>query len=120
MRRISRWSQGFQPGLDLRAALFQKGWQGEALAECLHRLVDIETGTIGRDFDEDAVRLAEIQRAEVMAVDRPARGQPKRGEALGPGLVLRAIGRAEGDMVDAARPLARRRQIGRASCRERV
>src|SRR5512133_2321297 len=66
--------------------------QGEALAEVLERLVDREAGPEGRDLEEDAARLPEVDRLEVEAVDH----------ALPPRFVLLRR-RGPGDVVDGSR-----------------
>ena len=58
-----------QPGLDLRAARLQERRQRQFLAERLHRLVGRKARAVGGDLEQDAVGLAEIQAAEIEAVD---------------------------------------------------
>ena len=58
-----------QPGLDLLALAFQERRQRKLLAELVHRLVGGEARAVGRDLEQDAIRLAEIERAEIEAVD---------------------------------------------------
>src|SRR5215213_7095347 len=91
-----------QPGLDRRTARLQKRRQRQLFAERLHRLVGRKTRAVGRDLEQNAVGLAEIQAAEIEAVDLAAVGDAEFVQALGPGVVLRLVGGAERDVVDAA------------------
>src|ERR1700737_4850237 len=58
-------SQRLQPGLDLRAARFQKRRQRQFFAKRFHRLVGREAGPVGGDLEQDAVRLAEIKTSKI-------------------------------------------------------
>src|SRR5712692_3180476 len=58
-----------QPRFDLRAARFQERRQRQFFAERFHRLVGGETGAVGGDLEQYAVRLAEIQAAKIKPVD---------------------------------------------------
>ena len=71
------------------------------LAEGLLRLVGGEAGPERGDLEQDAARLAEVDRAEVEAVDD--RGRPRAGlrDAVAPRLVL-VQRRRPGDVVDRA------------------
>src|SRR5205814_7255548 len=69
--------------------------------EVLERLVDVEAGADRRDLEEDAARLAEVDRAEVEAVDDRRGGAAGLEDALLPGLVLLGC-RGPGDVVDGA------------------
>src|SRR5262249_31160903 len=62
-------------GLDLAATRLQKAWKLELAPEAFHRLVHREAGLVGRDLEQDSARLAEIHRAEVIAVDLLGRHQ---------------------------------------------
>src|SRR5829696_194161 len=90
-----------QDRLDLLPEVLVVGRQRELLAERLERLVDREAGAQGRDLEEHTARLAEVDRAEVEAVDH--RGGPASGldHALAPGLVVVHL-RGPGDVVNAA------------------
>src|SRR5919204_6209287 len=55
--------------LEALAQVLEGGRQREPLAEVLRRLVGREAGAEGGDLEEDAARLAEVDRAEVEAVD---------------------------------------------------
>src|SRR3984893_8820158 len=57
-----------QRRLDFLAARFQETRQLEVTAERGYRLVDGETGVVGRDLEEDAAGLAEVDRAEVLTI----------------------------------------------------
>jgi hypothetical protein len=67
----------------------------------LERLVDREARADGRDLEQHAARLAEVDRLEVEAVDHRRRMRPALGDAPLPGLVLVGRGR-EGDVMDTA------------------
>src|SRR5215210_7438283 len=73
--------------------------QREALAEVLERLVGREPGADRRDLEEDAARLAEVDRLEVEAVDDGRRRASAFEHALAPGFVLLGA-RGPGDVVD--------------------
>src|SRR6266851_3650060 len=100
-----------QSRFDLRAARLEERRQSEFLAELLHRLVAGKAGTVGGDLEQDAVRLAEIEAAEIEAVDLAAVGDAQLVEPRGPGMILRLVRRAEGDVMHAAGALARGRQV---------
>ncbi len=57
--------QRSQPRLDGRPLRLQEGRQRQALAEVLRILVEGEAGPVGRNLEEDAARLAEVDRAEL-------------------------------------------------------
>src|SRR3984893_491149 len=57
-----------QHRLDFLATRFQETRQLEVTAEGGYRLVDGETGVVGRDLEEDATGLAEVDRAEVLTI----------------------------------------------------
>ena len=62
--------------------VLEVGRQRELLAEVLERLVDGEARAQRRDLEEDAAGLAEVDRAEVEAVDHRGRaGRPPRSPA---------------------------------------
>src|SRR3954465_11864149 len=92
-----------QAGLNLLALSLQKGRQRQRFAQCLQRLIGREAGPIRGDLKQDAMRLPEVQAAEVEAVHRAARRQPQALEALGPGLVV-GIGDPEGYVMHASSP----------------
>ena len=58
-----------QAGFDLGAVGLEEGRQRESLAEVRRVLVGGEAGAVGGDLEEDAARLAEVERLEVVAVD---------------------------------------------------
>src|SRR4051812_29348448 len=96
-RGLLRISQRLQPGLDLRAPRLQERRQRQPLAELFQRLVGGEARPVGRDLEQDAVRLAEIETAEIVAVDLAAVRDVHGGEPLRPAVVLCLVGCAEGD-----------------------
>src|ERR1043166_872054 len=61
--------QRLQSGLDLGAPRLEERRQRQFLAEALHRLVRCKARTVGGDLEQDAVRLAKIQAAEIEPVD---------------------------------------------------
>ena len=73
-----------QVRFDLVAQVLEVGRQRELLAEVLERLVDGEAGADRRDLEEDAARLAEVDRAEVEAVDLRRRLGAARDRLLAP------------------------------------
>ncbi len=64
------------------------GRQRELLAEVLEGLVDREAGAQRGDLEEDAARLAEVDRAEVEAVDQRRRLRAGLDRAIPPCLVI--------------------------------
>ena len=79
------------------------------LAERLQRPVHDEARTVGRDLEQDAVRLPEVEAPEVKPVNRSA---GRHGSAAArPGAVI-GVGDAESDMVNAARAQLCYRDIG--------
>src|SRR5690349_2834060 len=58
-----------QHRLELVAEMLERGRQGQPLAEALERLVRREAGADRRQLEEDAIRLLEVDRLEVEAVD---------------------------------------------------
>src|SRR5215207_5862222 len=104
-----------EDGLDLLAEVLVGGRQGQLLAERLERLVDVEARAQGRDLEEDAARLPEVDRAEVEAIDHRCGPSPLADHPVAPGRVLIDL-RGPGDVVDAARALqaALLRRLGAA------
>ncbi len=60
----------------------------------------------------DPVRLAEVERAEVVALHLSGRRDAELADPLRPSRELRVVGGAEGDVVDAAGPFPRHRGVG--------
>ena len=79
------------------------------LAERLQRPVHDEARTVGRDLEQDAVRLPEVEAPEVKPVNRSA-GRHDSAAAR-PGAVI-GVGDAERDVVNAARAQLCYRDIG--------
>ncbi len=77
--------------------------EDERLAQVLGILVHGKTRTEGRDLEEDAARLAEVDRAEPEAVDDWSRSEAGRCDALAPRLVLVQC-RRPGDVVHGSGP----------------
>src|SRR2546423_12347165 len=78
------------------------GRERQLLAEVLERLVDGEARAEGRDLEQAAARLPEVDRAEVEAVDDRRRVRAALRDALLPRFVL-VLGRGPGDVVNRAR-----------------
>ena len=102
VRPGARIRQRRQHRLDLLAQVLERRRQREPLAEVLRILVRREARAERRDLEEHAARLAEVDRAEVEAVDHGRRLRAGRGDPLAPGLVL-LHRRGPGDVVDGAR-----------------
>src|SRR6516225_7003395 len=105
-------SQRRQPRFDLGAAILEEGRQRQALAELVERLVGSETGPIGGDLEEDAVRLAKIETLKVEPIYLAAVGDAHFAKPPRPGVVFLLVRRAEGDVVDGAGALDRGGEIG--------
>jgi hypothetical protein len=62
------WIENRQHALDLLATRFEKLRQLQIPTKGLDRLVDRKSRKIGRDLEQNAARLAEVDRAEVLTV----------------------------------------------------
>src|SRR5262249_7255497 len=69
------------------------GGKGQALAEMLERLVRREAGADGGDLEEDAARLAEVDRLEVETVDDGRGACARLEDPVAPRLVVLHLGR---------------------------
>src|SRR3954447_26806466 len=86
----------------------------ELLAEMFGIFVDGEAGREGRDLEQDAARLAEVDRAEVVAVEDLRHIAAGLDDPAAPLPLLFVAGRP-GDVVDGARArngIAHRRVVG--------
>jgi hypothetical protein len=91
-----------QDALDVRPAPLVAGRQLEARAELVQGLVGGEARRVGRDLEQDAAGLAEVDRVEVLPVDHGRDVEAEGGDALAPfALDLPRLG-AERDVVDRA------------------
>src|SRR5436190_16086780 len=100
-----------QPGFDLGAARLQERRQREFFAERCHRLVGGESGAVGGDLEQDAVRFAEIKTAKIKPVDLAGVADAKLAQPARPAMVLLLVRSAERDVMHAAGALPRLRQI---------
>ena len=91
-----------QPRLDRRAAQLEEGPQRELLVELVHRLTRRKARAVSDDLEHDAIGFAEIEATKKEAVDLAAVEDATLRQPLGPGVVLRLVGRAEGLVVRAA------------------
>src|SRR5438105_5134597 len=87
--------------LEALAQVLESGREREALAEMLGRFVGREAGAECGDLEEDAARLAEVDRAEVEAVDDGRRRRARLQRPRPPCLVV-VHRRGPGDVVDGA------------------
>src|SRR5262249_2797522 len=70
------------------------------MAKALARLIDVEAGRIGGNFEQNAARLAKINRAKIFAIDLRGRMQVMLVGKLSCHCCLRrVINGAESDMV---------------------
>ena len=88
--------------LELVAEVLEVGRQHKRLAEVLRVLVDVEARAEGRDLEEHAARLPEVDGAEPEAVDDRRGPQASARHALLPLLVV-VHRRRPGDVVHARR-----------------
>src|SRR5579859_222113 len=103
---------GLEVALNLGAVRLQEWRERQALAEVLRVFVGSEAGALGRDLKEHATWLAEVDRAEVEAVNHRRHMETAFGQPLAPRDMLLLVGRAEGDMVDiAGADAAEKRQV---------
>src|SRR5581483_5843544 len=100
-RGSSNVGQRRQPALELGPVLLVVRRQREVLAERLERLVGGEAGAERRDLEQDPRWLAEVDGAEVEAIDDRGRSAVERLDALAPGLVL-LDRRSPGDVMHGA------------------
>src|SRR5688572_14081662 len=84
--------------------MLEEGRDRQLLAQVLERLVDREAGRAGRDLEQHAARLAEVDRAEVVAVDHGRGPAAALLDPAAPGLVLLVL-RGPGHVVHGARSL---------------
>ncbi len=100
---LARVRKRRQHRLDLEPEVLERRRQDQALAEVLDVLVRREAGSERRDLEQDAARLAEVDRAEPEAVDHRRRPPARLAYALDP---LRVLVRESGprDVVHGARP----------------
>src|SRR5215213_238686 len=75
--------------LDLLTELLELRRDRELLAERLERLIDREARAGGGQLEQDAARLAEVDRLEVVTVDHLGRVCTALRHALAPRLVVR-------------------------------
>ena len=61
---------GVKPGFDLFAPIFEEGGQDQFLTQAFRGFIDGKPGTIGGDFEQDAIGNPEVDRAEPEAVDQ--------------------------------------------------
>src|SRR5919201_960327 len=69
-------------------------------AQPLGRLIDREAGAIGSDLEEHAARLAEVNGAEVLAVDDRCHVQSLVDDHSAPGQLMIVVESPPGDVVD--------------------
>src|ERR1700760_5001684 len=106
---LTRVRQWLEHALQALAQRLEARRQREALAEVRRVLVDGEARTDRRDLEQHAARLAEVDRAEVEAVDDGRRAWPPGlGDARLPRLLVVGL-RRERDVVH--RACARRRRV---------
>src|SRR5437764_13475717 len=67
--RDARVGQGREQALELRTKVLVLSREAQLLAEMAGVLVNREAGGSRRDLEQDALRLAEVDREEVVAVD---------------------------------------------------
>ena len=90
-----------------RRAWLEERRQRQFFAERFHRLISGEARSVGGDLEQDAAGLAEIEAAEIEAVDLAAVGNAQFVEPLRPGVILGLVRRAERDVMHAAGALPR-------------
>jgi hypothetical protein len=73
-------SERLQAGFDLAPAMFQERRYGQLFTQAFEILIASEARAVGRDLEQDSVRLPEIETAEIEPIDRAARRQPQLSE----------------------------------------
>src|SRR6202034_1477118 len=98
--RPFRGLQFGQHRFDLLAPRLEKWRQLQIVAERFDRLVDGKTRNIGRDLEQDAAGLAEVNRAEILPVELMGWPQAQlRDELLRHRRLARVVGGAKRDVV---------------------
>src|SRR5438093_12594068 len=98
-RRGGRHDDARQYLVETVAPHLEPGRQAEGGTKLLGRLVDGETGTVGRDLEEHAARLAVVDRFEVPAVDYRRHVASCFQERVAPRPLRRSVGGPPGHMV---------------------
>src|SRR5260370_985800 len=75
-----------QHRFNLRRARFEQRRQRQFFADRFHRLVGGKARPVGRDLEQDAVRLAEIQAAKIKPVDLARVADAEFIQPLRPGM----------------------------------
>src|SRR4029077_14427999 len=101
-RRGARVWQRSECSLDLFAQVLEVRGQRDPFAQVLQRFVRREARPQRRDLEQDAARLPEVQRFEVVAVDYRRRARAGRDDLLAPGDVVFDCRRPR-DVVHSAR-----------------
>src|SRR5437763_3459718 len=101
-RRGGRHDDRRQDLVEAVAPHLKPGRQAQRAAKLLGRLVDGEAGSVGRDLEQDAARLAIVDRLEVPAVDHRRDVAADAHQLLPPGLLRLRVGRPPGDVMDRA------------------
>src|SRR5680860_306978 len=106
--------EGWQHRLDVLTLGLQPRRQPQGTAQLKQRFVDGEPGRIGGDLQEHAAGLAEVDGAEVVAVDDRRDVIAVLDDLLAPCLLRLVVGRAPGDMVHGAGGHQAPRRLGLA------
>src|SRR5687768_12361433 len=89
--------------LDLESSRLEPAGQLQRLAEHVGRLVDRESGTIGRDLEKHSSRLAEVDGFEVTTIQLWRDVEAERGEIAAYPHLLGIVGGAKCNVVDSPR-----------------
>src|SRR5438128_2886937 len=112
-RRGGRYDDGRQVELEVFPPSLVLGRQLQRRAERIGRLVHGEAGLVGGDLEQDAARLAEVDRAEVLALDDRRHVTARLDQHLAPVQLVGVVGRAPRDVVDGADRLLPHRRLRR-------
>ena len=97
--RSAACRSGSAASISLRRGL-EKRRQLQIVAQRFDRLVDGKARRVGRDFEQNAARLAEINRAKILPVELMGRPQAEIGdELLRHRRLGRVVGGAKGDVM---------------------
>ena len=87
-----------------RLAIFFKKWrQRNFITQRRRILIDSEAGPIGRDLEQNSVRLAEIKTPEIVAIDLSAVPDAHRIQSIVPLVLLLFSRRPESHVMHSAR-----------------
>src|SRR3954470_20799778 len=77
-------------------------WQVQSVTQTACRLIDGETGTVGRDFEQNPARLAEVDGVKIEAIDDGRYMKAEPNDLLAPVHLLRVVRAAKCNVMHRA------------------